>query len=415
MAPTVLDGTALDPVRRWLLTTDQRGLADVYDELRAAGPLVPTPWGSLLVTGHRDCARVLTGRTWLTIGARWRDAHRPGWRHSPSTVALCRSALQTDPPRHARKRHLLTRLVAPRLLPRLEPVAARRAEECLRALDDRLRREGTADAVAAVCRPLPAAVLAELLDLPPVDLDRLGAAAHDYSRAAELVRTPGLVRRADAAAADLTDRLGALIDRHRRRIPPPRWCEPEPGDALDALLTLFGAGVVTTSALLGSVFLALLENPGAAARIGGDPGYADRFVDEVLRWDPPARVVTRVASAPAELAGTVLPEGRVVHVLLGAAHRDPEVFGDPHAFDPGRPPGRLLAFGAGAHYCVGAAVGRAQAVALARGLARRVPGLRLAAAPRRRTGPNFADLDHLPVAPRIPACFPRGRAEGGRP
>lgn len=177
MAPPVLAGTALDPVRRWLLTTDQRGLADVYDEPRAAGSLVPTAWGSLLVTGRRDCARVLTDRTWLTIGARWRDRNCPGRRRGPSTVALCRSAPWTDPPLHAHKRHLPARVVAPRLLPHLDTVVARQVDAHPRALDDRLRREGTVDVVEAVCRPLPTAVLTELPDLPPVDLDHLPVTA----------------------------------------------------------------------------------------------------------------------------------------------------------------------------------------------------------------------------------------------
>jgi cytochrome P450 len=118
----------------------------------------------------------------------------------------------------------------------------------------------------------------------------------------------------------------------------------------------------------------------------------------MLRWDPPGRVVTRVAGADTELGGRPLPGGQIVHALIGAAHRDPELFADPHTFDPDRPPQRLLAYGSGLHYCLGALLARAQATAFIRGFARELPGARLAAPPVRQPGPSMADITRLPIA-----------------
>jgi cytochrome P450 len=139
--------------------------------------------------------------------------------------------------------------------------------------------------------------------------------------------------------------------------------------------------------------------PGLAERIRHEQGSAsvERLTDEVLRWDPPGRVVTRVAAAATELGGRTLPAGQVVHALIGTAHRDPDVFTDPHTFDPYRAPQRLLAFGSGLHYCLGTHLARAQATAFVRAFARELPGARPAGPPARQPGPSMADITRLPI------------------
>jgi cytochrome P450 len=395
--------TATDLVRRWRHASGPRELARVYDDLRAAGPLVPTPWRALLVTGYEDCRQVLVDRTWRTLSASWRDRCRPGWRDSAGTVVLCETPLQQDPPEHTARRRPLGAALAPRAVGDLaasvvEPLAAGQ----VRAFARRVRREGAADVVGEVCRPLPTAVLAGLLGLPP-DVDRAWLTAESLAlvRVEELASPPSVVRRADeAATAQLAcfDRI--LADSRRRPAGDDllsRWAAEDPAGARYLLLTLFSAGVPTTAALLAGLALALATRPGLATSIRSEPGFADRLVDEVLRWDPPGRVVTRVAGADTELGGRLLPAGQVVHALIGAAHRDPDRFADPHRFDPRRSPPRLLAFGSGLHYCPGTHLARAQATAFVRGFARELPGARLAAAPVRQPGPSMNDIIRLPI------------------
>ncbi|UGY91518.1 cytochrome P450 [Streptomyces gobiensis] len=393
-------------VRRWRQASDPQELADTYGELRAAGPLVPTPWRALLVPGYEDCRQVLTDRTWRTLSASWRDQHRPGWRESSSTVGLCETPLQQDPPEHTARRRPLAGILTPRAVgqlteARVEPLV----DGQVRAFVDRLRREGTADLVAAVCRPTPTAVLARLLGLPP-DTDQAWLTDQNLAlvQAEELASPPSAIRRADAAATALLacyDRMLADRRRHPADDILSHWAASEPVSARYLLLTLFSAGVPTTAALLASLALALTTRPGLAERILLEPDLTDRFVTEVLRWDAPVRVVTRVAADETELAGRSLPAGQIVHALIGAAHRDPEVFTDPHTFRPNRPPRRLLALGSGLHYCLGAHLARAQAVAFVRAFARELRGARLAAAPRRQTGPSFIDITHLPISASV--------------
>ncbi|MFJ4851045.1 cytochrome P450 [Streptomyces sp. NPDC088733] len=389
-------------VRRWRKAVDPDELACAYDALAEAGPLVPTPWGALLVTGHEDCRQVLADRVWRTLGAGWRDTHRPGWRSSPGTVGLCETPLQQDPPEHTARRRPLNTALAPRAMREaaehlVEPLVARYVGRFAAAVRD----TGSADVVAEVCRPLPTAVLAGLTGMPP-EVDRAWLAAESAAmvRVEELAAPPSVVRRADAAAVALLacyDRV--LAERLRRPAGDllSRWAAEDPHGARYLLLTLFSAGVPTTAALLASVALALTTRPLLAERIRQDPGFAEPLTDEVLRWDPPGRVVTRVAAAGTELAGRDLPAGQVVHALIGAAHRDPLHFPDPHAFDPDRPPRRLLAFGTGLHYCLGSHLARTQAVAFARCFARALPGARATAPPERHRGPSMADIARLPV------------------
>ncbi|MEU1541188.1 cytochrome P450 [Actinacidiphila glaucinigra] len=401
--PTALDArSAAGLVRQWRRAVEPEALAAAYDALAAAGPLVPTPWGALLATGYEECRQVLTGREWLTLGARWRDAHRPGWRASASTVGLCETPLQQDPPEHTARRRPLNTVLAPRVVREaaerlVEPLTERHVGEFAAAV----RRDGAADVVARVCRPLPTAVLAEMAGLPEwIDRGWLAAESAAMVRVEELAAPPSVVRRADAAALallDAYDRALAERLRHPARDLLSRWAAEDPAGARYLLLTLFSAGVPTTAALLAGTALALTADPALAERIRQDPGFAGPLTDELLRWDPPGRVVTRVTDADTELGGRPVPAGRVVHALIGAAHRDPQRFAAPHVFDPDRPAQRLLAFGGGLHYCLGSHLARAQALAFARAFARELPGARAAAPPVRHAGPSMADIARLTI------------------
>lgn len=406
--PTPLDAySAVGLVRRWRRAVEPQTLAAAYDALAAAGPLVPTPWSALLVTGYEECRQVLTGRTWLTLGARWRDAHRPGWRESASTVGLCETPLQQDPPEHTARRRPLSAVLAPRLVQvaaerLVEPLTDRHVAEFAAAV----RREGAADVVARVCRPLPTAVLAELAGLPRwIDRGWLAAESAAMVRVEELAAPPSVVRRADAAASALLDVYDrALAERLRRPSEDllSRWVAEDPAGARYLLLTLFSAGVPTTAALLAGMALSLTTDPALAERIRRDPGFAGPLTDELVRFDPPGRVVTRVADADTVLGGRPVPAGKIVHAVIGAAHRDPARFPAPHVFDPDRPAQRLLAFGGGLHYCPGSGLARAQAIAFARAFAHALPGARAAAPPVRHAGPSMADIARLTIhSPQI--------------
>ena len=184
----------------------------------------------------------------------------------------------------------------------------------------------------------------------------------------------------------------------------------EQGDRLtaDELLTtcvlLLTAGHETTMNLIGNGLLALLRHPDQMARLRSDPTLIRSAVEEMLRYDSSVQLTVRTATSDAEIDGRAITAGDQVVALLGAANRDPEVFPDPERFDVGRTDNRHLAFGAGPHFCLGAALARVEAqVAMSRLVG--LPGLELATdEPEWRDTVTLRGLKALPVRFSPPAA-----------
>jgi cytochrome P450 len=126
-----------------------------------------------------------------------------------------------------------------------------------------------------------------------------------------------------------------------------------------ALLTL--AGFETTHTLLGQAMRLMMEDESIAAKIRGayDAGDTSGAVEELLRYVSPVNYFARSATSDVELGGKTIKEGDVVVLWYAAGNRDPEVFANPHEFDPTRSPNRHMAFGGGGiHHCMGNHVAR---------------------------------------------------------
>jgi cytochrome P450 len=166
------------------------------------------------------------------------------------------------------------------------------------------------------------------------------------------------------------------------------------------LQALLIGGNLTTTDLIGNGVRLLLMNPVELARLRADPSLINAVVEEVLRFEPPVDATGRVASRDMEVSGCPVRQKQAVSLFLRAANRDPEIFDDPDAFAVTRAKKPHVAFGGGAHICVGAPLARLEAqVALMR-LIDRFPKLRLAdpdAAPVWRTLPFFRGLERLDV------------------
>jgi cytochrome P450 len=180
----------------------------------------------------------------------------------------------------------------------------------------------------------------------------------------------------------------------------------EAGDRLGAdellatVVLLLTAGHETTMNLIGNGLLALLRNPDQLALLRVRPDLMPSAVEELLRYDSPVRLTVRTARQDATLEGGTVRAGEQVVAMLDAANHDPAVFESPEALDVTRDAHRHVAFGAGAHFCLGAALARAEAqIALADLVA--LPDLELAIdEPAWRTLVTLHALQSLPVACR---------------
>lgn len=144
----------------------------------------------------------------------------------------------------------------------------------------------------------------------------------------------------------------------------------------------------------------LLLNPDELAKLRADPGIINGLVEEVLRYEPPVDVTGRIASQPLEYGGCPVKAGQSLTVLLRAANRDPEVYEDPHRFNVTRKHRPHVAFGGGAHICIGAPLARLEAQVALVMLFDRFPDLKLAdpeTPPAWRRLPFFRGLERLDV------------------
>jgi cytochrome P450 len=145
----------------------------------------------------------------------------------------------------------------------------------------------------------------------------------------------------------------------------------------NAAVLLFG-GIETTEGMIANVAVHLLERPERLDIVRADPATLDAVIDESLRLEPAAAVIDRYATADVTLGGAQIARGDLVRLSISAANRDPAVFPDPDAFDPGRSNlRRHVAFAQGPHVCVGVHLARLEARAALTALLAGLPALRL--------------------------------------
>jgi cytochrome P450 len=267
---------------------------------------------------------------------------------------------------------------------------------------------GSADLLAHVAAPLPIEVIAELLGVPAADRSRLQPWSNAIVKMYEYDLSPSLAAAAESAAGEFVEYLRSLA-RARAASPGSDLVSDlvSVRDGSDRLssdelvgtaVLLLMAGHEATVNVIGNGLLALLRNPLEWSQLVSSPSLVPSAVEEMIRYDAPLQLFERTAVSPMVVAGQRLAPGDKIAALLGSAARDPLVFPSPDRFDVSRSPNPHLGFGAGIHYCVGAPLARVEIEAALSALVTRLPGLRLAAEPERRSEFVIRGLRTLPVS-----------------
>jgi cytochrome P450 len=298
-----------------------------------------------------------------------------------------------DPPDHTRLRALVVKAFTPR---RVESLAGRIQQLVDEILDDATPR-GRMDLMRELAYPLPARIICELVGVPRTDVPLV--VRHAPALAIGLdpgpMRPPEAVKRADHATVELIDYMSGLIA-ERRRSPGEDLLSAliaaeEDGETLShdelvaTVLLLLLAGHETTANLVGNGLSALYRNPSELVRLREDPGVEKTAVEELLRYDTPVQMTVRTALDDVEIDGHLVEKGRLAVLIIGAANRDPAVFESPSKLDLARSPNPHLAFGGGAHFCIGAPLARLEGRIVLSALVRRFPNLRVVGSERRKS------------------------------
>ncbi len=357
-----------------------------YAALRREEPVHLSPVGYWAISRYDDVVHVLKNPAIFSSAAMSMDiAGRP-----TTTV------INADPPLHTRLRNIVSRAFTPRMVADMEP----RIREITATLLDRVAATGEIDYVRDLAIPLPVTVIAEILGVDP-------AHGEDFKRWSNAI-----IGNAASNADAVVDASGSRDDDQREfreyfaRVIEERRREPR-GDLISALAAaqdddhqltadevlaftglLLIAGNETTTNLLGSAMLALLEHPEQLQLVRDDRSLVPALVEEALRYDSPVQLIIRMTTEDTTVGDHAIPKGAPVLPLFASANRDERRFPEPDTFDIRRNTQGHMAFGHGVHFCLGAPLARLEAKVALEETLRRLPSLA-------RTMPNVDRINSM--------------------
>lgn len=324
--------------------------------------------------------------------------------HARPYQLINQNMLFSDPPDHTRLRALVSQAFTPR---RVAAVAER-----IRGTADRLIEQMVADGhhdlIAAYALPLPVVVISDMLGIPDTDRE----AVADWSQAIISPGSRGLNfsarKRKVRQFMDYLRGLFALRQADPRDDLITALVQAETdgqglseAELFSMVALLLVTGHETTVNLVGNGALALLRAPDQVERLRADARLWPAAVEELLRFDGPVETSTsRWVRADTEFGGRFMRRGDLMRPVIASANRDATQFERPDALDIGRTDNRHLAFGLGAHYCLGAPLARLEGSIALETLFSKLPNVRLAIPPADlawRSGVLFRGLRRLPI------------------
>ena len=382
------------------------------DELRRRGKLVRgrAAW---LTADHAVAHQLLRSDDFsvTSIGATLPGPLR--WLEQKTSVKgrlhplLPPSMLSVEPPEHTRYRKTVSSVFTTRAVAALRERVQQAANGLIDGID-----AGPADPVVDIvdsyCSQLPVTVIGDILGVPDFDRPRILEFGEHAAPSLDIGLSWSQYLSVESGLDGFNSWLAQHLDHLRR----------EPGDDLMSQIIRAGddgtrlndeelrstaglvlaAGFETTVNLLGNGIRILLEHPDQLALLLEEPERWPGAVEEILRLESPVQLSARVARVDTEVAGRAVAAGEPVILYLAGANRDPGVFADPHRFDITRDnAGKHLSFSGGRHFCLGAALARAEGEVGLRTFFQRYPDARLAGSGSRRDTRVLRGWSSLPI------------------
>lgn len=371
-------------------------LFPLFAEMRSMGPIVPFPLPmegtnrkAWMVTRLKEAVEILKNPAHFTVDAHSIDDSIPieqslagnDESSDSSTFFTGNSMLSVDDPDHRRLRGLVSKVFTPRYIEGLRPSVQKIADELL----DQVQDQGQMDLIEDYAYPLPINVISGILGVPKADRAQI----HVWS--ATLAQGLGFGKQDEGVTANMRafgEYTAQLVA--DKRVHPgddlisKMIAAEEEGDRLNekeliSMITLLiFAGHETTSNLIGTGTMILLDHPNQLDKLKADISLVPSAVEELLRFNGPSTTVgPRFATEDIEFAGQQIKKGDMILTAVKSANRDENQFTDPEKLDIARKITRHLAFGHGIHTCLGAPLARMEGDIAFSTLLRRMPDLRL--------------------------------------
>ncbi|MFN3958882.1 MAG: cytochrome P450 [Parvularculaceae bacterium] len=364
----------------------------VYAEARAAGDVAVNEIGIFIPLRHRHAGLVFDPA--LTRQIEMEPMFLRGISEGHLFEIYRDAMLFANGETHVKRRQPMARTFAFKLMDGMRPRVREIASEIIEAH----RGKGPVNFLDDFSRAIPSRIIAEIVGAPPEDWPQFTRWVADAARGIAFF-TPDELPAINEGVAALNSYVARLLGERREN---PRddflttyaRATAEEGKLTESEVRVQMAGVIlagsdTTRTGTAAILSQLLQNPDQWAMVCADPDrWKKAAVEEGLRYDPPVGSVGRVAIRDFDIDGVLIPEGRVVSISLVSALRDPEVYPDPDRFDIRRTglPKWNIAFGAGAHRCLGEALARAEMEESIATIARLAPGTRIVGKPPTITG-----------------------------
>ena len=399
-------------------------LLDMFDRLRAEKPVawVESPDGThppfWLVTSYDDVMKVSKDNATflnnprtvvfsLTEGIEFSKQFSGGSEH------MVASLVTFDAPVHMKYRKLTQTWFMPKNLRTIEDEVRALAQATAQRLVD---SGPEADFVKLVSAPYPLHVVMQILGVPEEDEGRMlmltqqmfGGQDDDLNQSGMKDLSPDQITQIVAGAVRDFEQYFAGITAEKRARPTGdvastianATVDGEPlndRDMMGYYIIVASAGHDTTSASTAGAMLALARDPEQFARVKADRSLLPGIVEEAIRWTSPVQHFMRTAAEDTELGGQRIAKGDWLMINYVAANHDPAQFESPRKFDAARSPNRHLAFGAGAHQCLGLHLARLEMRILFEALLDRLDSVELAGEPARARSTFVGGLKSLPL------------------
>ncbi|HUS42893.1 MAG TPA: cytochrome P450 [Ilumatobacteraceae bacterium] len=348
-----------------IASTFDEGLHDEYRAARTAGPAgIAADTGAVVVLRYGDIERLSHDPRLAGIGLSVFDLL--GIEDGPLRSWYSSLMFTNEGDAHHRLRRLAARVFTPRSIERHRSLAARLADERMATLV----ADGGGDLVAALV-DVPITVICTLIGVPDHQIGDFVEYGDALSPVFGLM-DPEQVAVAERAVVGLMRDVEMMIDSRRTQrgddLISGLLDAEEQGDRLthDEVVTMVGNLIVgghdTTSGQVSCSLLTLLRHPDVLAALRVDTALAPAVANETIRFEPSITIVPRTVLEPLEIGGVERPVGSMVFLASASASRDEAIWGDPDIFRPTRfiepDAPKLLSFGSGPHYCLGAALAR---------------------------------------------------------
>ena len=287
-----------------------------------------------------------------------------GYRSAVQRRGMERDMIALDDPDHAAQRSLVSRTFTPRAVRQLEPWATKIVTELVDGFIDR----GEVEIVEALAAPFPSRLAAHLIGFPDEHALSVRNWSERLMRIDQVPGDPRVTAEFVGTIMEFSQVVGPLIEDRRAQ---PRedllsvWANAEVGgcplgpEVIVQETGLFiSGGAETTRTVISRGLVELASHPDMWEALAADPGLIPSAVEELLRWVTPLNNFFRTVTRPASIGDTAVADGDRVVLLYPSANRDESVFVDPYRFDILRYPNPHLAFGFGAHFCLGASLAR---------------------------------------------------------